>query len=833
MPRKKKETAMPDESRAPAVVETPLEDILADRFNRYSKYIIQERALPDARDGLKPVQRRILWAMWEDGNTFNHPYHKSAKTVGNVIGNYHPHGDSSVYDALVRMSQDWKIRTPLIDMQGNNGSIDDDPAAAMRYTEARLSAIANYMLEDIDKNTVEWAPNFSDEKMEPVVLPARYPNLLVNGITGIAAGYATNIPPHNLGEVLQATMYRIEHPACSFEELTDIIKGPDFPTGGIVMGMDGVRQAMKTGRGKFFIRSKTEIEQTKTIQRIIVHEIPYEVVKSQLVKRIDEIRLNHKIDGLLDVRDESDRNGMRIVIDIKKEANAEAIRNYLFKNTDLQISYSPNVTAIVRQAPVVMGIEQILDAFIDHREEIVIRRTQFDLAGREKRFHIVEGLIKAVSILDEVISLIRSSKNKADSKVRLMEAFDFTEAQAEAIVMLQLYRLSNTDILELQKEAKSLQKEIRRLRSILQKQDVRHKLMIEELQEMYDKFSVPRKTQLVEEAHEIVIDQKAMIADEQVMVTISHHGYIKKVSLRSYNSAKDSLTGLKEDDRLIGTAQCSTLDTLIYFTDKGKYGEIPVYKIEEARWKDTGAHVSAWLKSEPSERIVSAFLYSTRPQNLQFVLASRKGMGKRLEFDSLPNLRGRTSPVMTLAADDEMIGILPVQHKEQPVLFASRKGKAVVFEAGNIPLYNPRTRGVRRLNPGKEDQLLQLAIPEQSGLLLLSQNNQPKRLRASDLPLSSSAGAGTAMYRQSRKEPVYLKQVIPVSADSMVQVWNDGAAEEIKASRFPLKDAAASFMSETFADDFQILPALSHLENGTWGPEEEIRLFDDSALGES
>ena len=429
-----------------------LEDIMSDRFARYSKYIIQERALPDARDGLKPVQRRILYAMYEDGNTFNKPYRKSAKTVGNVIGNYHPHGDISVYEAMVRLSQNWKITNPLVDMQGNNGSIDDDPAAAMRYTEARLSEISSYLLEDIDKDTVEWAPNFSDEKLEPTVLPARYPNLLTNGITGIASGYATNIPPHNLNEVVDACIYRIQHANCTLEELMQFVKGPDFPTGGIVMGLDGIKQAFQTGRGKVMVRSKVRIEQTRTIQQIVIYEIPYDVVKSQMVKKIDEIRLNKKIDGLLDVRDESDRTGLRVVIDVKKDIDTEQILNYLYKNTDLQVSYNYNMIAIVDKAPVQMSLADSLDAFIKHREDVVLKRSKFDYEQKSKRAHIVDGLIRAVSIMDEIIHLIRQSKNKADAKKNLIERFDFSEQQAEAIVTMCLYRLTNTDVKELTQE---------------------------------------------------------------------------------------------------------------------------------------------------------------------------------------------------------------------------------------------------------------------------------------------------------------------------------------------------------------------------------------------
>ena len=446
------------------IIETPLEEIMGDRFGSYSKYIIQDRALPDARDGLKPVQRRILYAMYTDGNRFDKGYRKSAKTVGLVIGNYHPHGDTSVYDAMVRMSQDWKIRSPQIDMQGNNGSIDDDPAAAMRYTEARLSKISEYLLMDIEKDTVSWSLNFDDTDYEPTVLPARYPNLLVNGITGIAAGYATNIPPHNLGEVIDAVIYRIQFPDSSVEELMEYVQGPDFPTGGIVQGKQGIIDAFTTGRGKIMVRSKTEIVQAKTCQQIIITEIPYEVVKSNMVKKIDDVRLNKKIDGIMDVRDESDRNGLRVVVDIKKDADAKLILNYLFKNTDLQVSYNYNVIAIVNKRPMQMGLAQMLDAFIAHREEVVVRRCQFDLKKKQQRCHILDGLIQAISVLDEVIALIRSSKDKADSKNRLMERFSFTEVQAEAIVTMRLYRLSNTDVTQLKEEHDTLGREIQELK---------------------------------------------------------------------------------------------------------------------------------------------------------------------------------------------------------------------------------------------------------------------------------------------------------------------------------------------------------------------------------
>ena len=428
-----------------------LEDIMGERFGSYSKYIIQDRAIPDARDGLKPVQRRILYSMYKEHNTFDKPYRKSAKTVGDVIGNYHPHGDSSIYDAMVRMSQDWKIRLPYIDMHGNNGSIDGDSPAAYRYTEARLSKISNEMIRDIDKNTVEFSPNFDDSTVEPTVLPTRFPALLVNGATGISAGYATNIPPHNLGEVIDATIYLIDHEDASLDELMQYVKGPDFPTGAIVEGINGIRDAYTNGKGKIIVTSKTEFETKGGKTSLIVTEIPYEVNKAQLVKKIDDIRLDKKIDGIVEVRDESEKD-IRIAIDLKKDANQELILNYLLKNTDLQSSYSFNMVTIVNRRPKLLGLKGMLEAFVKHQKEVVKRRTQFDLETAQKRLHIVDGLIKCLSILDEVIKVIRNSKNKSDAKDNLVKEFEFTYEQAEAIVVLQLYRLTNTDVVALEEE---------------------------------------------------------------------------------------------------------------------------------------------------------------------------------------------------------------------------------------------------------------------------------------------------------------------------------------------------------------------------------------------
>ena len=565
-----------------------LDDIMSDRFGSYSKYIIQERALPDARDGLKPVQRRILYSMYIDGNTYEKPHRKSAKTVGSVMGTFHPHGDSSIYEAMVRMSQDWKINLPLIDMHGNNGSIDDDPPAAMRYTEARLAKNANLLLDDIDYDSVVMTNNYDDTHLEPTVLPARYPLLLVNGSTGIASGYATNIAPHNFNEVVNATIHRLQNPDCSLDELMEYIKGPDFPTGGIVQGKKQIREIFETGKGKVVVRSKCEIVEGKTGSSIIVSEIPYEVIKSQLVKKISDISLSKQIDGIVDVADESGRDGLRIVIECKKDANCEQILNYLYKNTDLQINYSYNNVAIVNHKPVLMSLPAALDAFIEHRRDVVLNRSRFLRDKKQARLHIIEGLIKAISILDDVIALIRKSKDKKDAKERLKQAFLFTEEQAEAIVSLRLYRLSSTDITILREENKTLVKEISELNAILSSREVLDSVLVNELKEVNELQVCERRSRIEDEVEEIVVDKMAMIPNEACYISISRDGYLKRFSERAFNANVNTIPSVKEGDALLGIKSCDTLDTLLLFSSRGNYAYVPIYRIDECKFKDIG-----------------------------------------------------------------------------------------------------------------------------------------------------------------------------------------------------------------------------------------------------
>lgn len=810
-----------------------LEDIMSDRFARYSKYIIQERALPDARDGLKPVQRRILYAMYEDGNTFNKPYRKSAKTVGNVIGNYHPHGDSSVYEAMVRLSQNWKITNPLVDMQGNNGSIDDDPAAAMRYTEARLSEISSYLLEDIDKDTVEWAPNFSDEKLEPTVLPARYPNLLTNGITGIASGYATNIPPHNLNEVVDACIYRIQHANSTLEELMQFVKGPDFPTGGIVMGLDGIKQAFQTGRGKVMVRSKVRIEQTRTIQQIVIYEIPYDVVKSQMVKKIDEIRLNKKIDGLLDVRDESDRTGLRVVIDVKKDIDTEQILNYLYKNTDLQVSYNYNMIAIVDKAPVQMSLADSLDAFIKHREDVVLKRSKFDYEQKSKRAHIVDGLIRAVSIMDEIIHLIRQSKNKADAKKNLIERFDFSEQQAEAIVTMRLYRLTNTDVKELKQEQSLLKKEMKRLHAILTDVNTLHQVLIEELEEINAKIHTPRLSEIQAKVQEIVIDKRAMVADEMVMVPITRDGYIKKVSMRSYNASNTDPTGMKDSDSVLAYGSCSTLDTLLFFTNRGTYGYLPVYEIEEGKWKDLGSHLGNYIKMDSNEKIIQAYFLRSFNPNVQVIMASQFGMIKRSRLSDFEVSRNNKSMVcMKIGSMDQVVSVTLSYSPEDSIAVVSQQGYALQYSAQEVAMMTLRTKGVKAMNLGKEDCIADVTILQaDKQVLLVGDKAQMKRLKVEEIAQLKRPAKGNRLYKWVKSNPVYVKSIYAVEANQGFDLMSEDPIH-FEAKDISLMNASATF-STPFGklNEFTIQSPLTHIQEGSW-PEEEQEAYQQGTLFE-
>jgi topoisomerase IV subunit A len=735
----------------------PLEDVLGDRFGRYSKYIIQERALPDARDGLKPVQRRILYAMHVEGNTSEKGFRKSAKTVGNVIGNYHPHGDSSVYEAMVRMSQDWKVRNYLVEMHGNNGSIDGDPPAAMRYTEARLSAIAGELLRDIEKRTVEFIPNFDDTSSEPTVLPAMFPNLLVNGSTGISAGYATDIPPHNLAEVIDGVIMRMDNPACTVEDLMKVIKGPDFPTGGIIQGIEGITKAYKTGKGKIIVRGKAEIEDIRGgKQQIAITEIPYEINKANLVKRIDEFRLDRKVEGISEVRDETDRTGLRVVIELKKDADANGVLNYLYKNSDLQITYNFNMVAINKKRPVLMGLAELLDAYIDHQKDVVTKRSQYELQKARDRQHIVEGLIKALSILDQVIAAIRASKDKRDAKDNLIKKFDFTEVQAEAIVSLQLYRLTNTDITALQAEAEELAKKVEELTAILGSEKKLVSVIKKELKDVKKRFSDERRTKIEEEIEEIKINLEVLIASEDVIVTVTKDGYVKRTSQRSFAASNGQDFAMKDTDRLFSQLNMNTKDVLLLFTNKGSYLYLPVHELPDIRWKDLGQHVANLVPLDRDEEIIKAVPITDFEQNLYFVFVTKNGMVKKSEL-SLYKAQRYSKPLtaINVKGDDRVIDV-HVTNGEKDLFLASHLGYGLWFSEEEISPIGIRAAGVKGMNLKDGDYVVGGKIIDNNqkhSIVIATQRGAVKKMKLSEFEKTSRAKRGVVMLRELKANP--------------------------------------------------------------------------------
>ena len=762
-----------------------LEYIMGDSFGRYAKTIIQDRALPDVRDGLKPVQRRILYAMYKDGNTYDKPTKKSAKAVGNIMGFYHPHGDSSIYDALVRMSQWWKNNLCYVEMQGNNGSMDGDGAAAMRYTEARLSKVAGELLKDINKDTVLMSLNYDDTLLEPTVLPAKYPNLLVNGATGISAGYATNIPPHNLGEIIDATIKRIDSPNCHLDTILDIVKGPDFPTGGIAEGIKGIKDAFTTGRGKVNVRCKYEIVGAKNKRQIIISEIPYEVNKAALVKKIDEIRIEKKVDGIAEIRDETDRNGLQIAIDLKKDANEDLIINYLLKNTDMMVSYSYNMVAIVNRRPMVLGILEILDAYIAHQREVITRRTEFDLRVAKARMHILEGLIKALSILDEVIKVIRSSKNKANAIENLQTEFEFTKEQAEAIVNLQLYKLTNTDVTELEEEMAQKEKEIAVWTQILENEEALKHVMKMELKLVKKEYATPRKTEIKDEVTEIKIDNTSLIPKEDCMVVITNEGYVKRVSLRSYGASCEEETGLKDKDYPIGIYEANTMDTLLVFTDLGNFLYIPVYEIPDLKWKDLGKHLSNIIKISSDENIVDSYLTKNFEDDINFLTFTKNGMVKQTPITEL-KVQRYTKPVtlMKLKESDKVISVA-INKKE--IFITTNRGYGLRYMTEEVPTTGLRGSGVKAISLKEDFVISGQSYDEADFISIVTDKGTAKRIKIDEFEITSRARKGVLVVRDVKTNPYHILNSFATNNKKEIGIITDEITYH-KLTEFPICD---------------------------------------------
>ncbi len=798
------------------IYDTTLEDIMEDRFSRYAKSIIQDRAIPDVRDGLKPVQRRILYGMYESGYTPDKPFRKSARIVGDVMGKYHPHGDSSIYDAMVRMSEWWKQNTPYVEMQGNNGSMDGDSAAAMRYTEARLSKISLELLKDIDKNTIVWAPNFDDSLKEPTVLPAKFPNLLVNGSTGISAGYATNIPPHNLGEVIDATIKRIDSPNCREETILDIIKGPDFPTGGIASGKEGIREALTTGRGKVVLRSKVDYVKEKGKEQLIVREIPYDVNKAMLVKRMSELVLDKKIDGVIEIRDESDRHEpVRIVIDLKKDANRELVLNYFYKNSDLQINYNYNMVAIVNRTPMTLGVIQIIDAYINHLEEIITRRTEFDLKKAKERMHIVEGMIKAISILDQVIKTIRASKNKTDAINNLVSEYAFTEIQATYIVTLQLYRLTNSDIEDFKTEYANLNKIIAGLTLILSDKEKLKEVMKQELRNIKKEYATPRKTEIRDEVLDITIDEKDMIPKEDVIVMLTKDGYIKRSSIRSYSSS-DMEPVLKDNDYLLGLYEANTLDTLLVFTNLGNFLFIPVYTIFDLKWKDIGKHISNLITLNEGEEVISCLKVTDFKEDFDILLASKNGMIKRTKLNEFKLLRyNKAVNCMKLKDDDRLISAFLSKYNN--IFVSTNSGYGLWYDINEIPVVGLRTSGVKSINLKDKEEVVSVNnFDNIEYISLITDKKTGKRMKLSEFEKSSRARRGLMILKEIKSNPYHVLKTFTENTNTHLVIRS---SENIimKLTELPILDrySTGSNITKNNIDDVNILVSLEKKENET------------------
>ncbi len=762
------------------ILKETLDQLIGDKFGNYSKYIIQERALPDLRDGLKPVQRRVLYAMNDLRLSHKSPYKKSARVVGDVIGKYHPHGDTSVYDAMVRLAQEWKVNMPLVDMHGNKGSVDGDSPAAMRYTEARLGKISSQLLRDIDKNLISYSPNFDDSELEPTVLPARYPNLLVNGATGIASGYSTNIPPHNLKELIKALIYILKNDSVTLSNITRFIKGPDFPTGGSVSSTASIREAYKTGKGKVTITSTwTYNEKAKQIE---ITEIPYEVNKGDLVKKIDDLIRNNKVPGVKEVRDDTDRQGMQVTLLCKPEINVELVMNYLFKSTDLRKNYSFNMVSIKDKKPELMGLLDMLSAFAEFQVDIYTKLYSFELIKLEKRLEIVEGLMRVVDIIDEIIEVIRKSKNKKEARENIMSEFKFTENQAEAIVILRLYRLTSTDVGELQEEMKLLKASITHFKKGIKDDKYLKDNIIQELEELSKEYAVPRKSIIEEEIEEVKIDEKDLIQEEEVWISVTHQGYIKKISQRSKDAADEASFGKREDDIIISMTQTSNLRNLVLFSGQGRYFSIPIYKLSDSKYRDIGEHVSKFTSLDALDRIIGTAIVTDFDRKGELIFSTKNGMIKRSKIKEMTvsnNKRG--AKYMGVKEGDEVISVSMLTDKQSFITSVTEKGYGVRYVADNLSTTGLSAAGVKNVNITDGDKVVSTMVNTikdvdggESQLIIVTHNGKAKRIRTNDVKALSRGSKGALIASQTKSNPYQIVNAFNVEITDNIHILTDG-----------------------------------------------------------
>ena len=761
------------------IIERDIEKEMRTAYIDYAMSVIVSRALPDVRDGLKPVHRRILYAMYEDGITSDKPYRKSANTVGSVLGRYHPHGDSSVYDAMVRMAQDFSMRYMLIDGHGNFGSVDGDGAAAMRYTEARMSKIAGYMLTDIEKNTVDFMPNYDDRLQEPTVLPARVPLLLVNGSSGIAVGMATNIPPHNLTEVINGIIKIIDEDEVTDEDLMQVIKGPDFPTEGIILGREGIKQAYKTGRGKITLRAETNIEEMSgNRQRIIVSSLPYQVNKANLIKAISDLSKERKVEGISECRDESDRKDkVRVVIELKRDANAQVVLNQLFKHTQMQTTFGIIMLALVNGVPKILTLRQALDCYIEHRKEVITRRTKFELDKALARAHILEGLRIAIDNIDEVIQIIRSSYD--DAKERLMERFGLTDVQAQAILDMRLKTLSGLQREKIEEEYKQLMELIEHLRAILSSEKLLFDVMKEELIEIRDKFGDDRKTKIV--ASEAEIDVEDLIKEEECVVALTHYGYIKRMPIDTYRSQKrggKGITGMatRENDFVKEIFIASTHDTILFFSNKGKLYKLRGYEVPEAGRTAKGTAIVNLLSLDPGEKISAVIPLQNFAEGKYLLMATKQGLIKKTALKEYDTTRKSGLQGITLKDDDELIGVR-LTDGEDNVVLVTRNGICITFDEKEVRPIGRVSQGVIGIRLDDDDEVIGMEPVIAGGkatLLAITENGFGKRTELDEYRVQKRGGRGVTTYKITPKTGKLIGVRIASEEDDVMLVTDTG-----------------------------------------------------------